>query len=158
MYLSTTYESCNGKSFNSSNHSDYIIAIELEENFFNYLKDAHEKIATSKLDVDLLRLNFDKSKARILESFCPLPYEDRRVYNIAGGEDPLYYYGWVVDRHYFPKEEYWEETVPDNVYLEYYSNSFGFTFTTWKHSIDSMAKFYGGYAISLNDWEVHTKE
>lgn len=125
--------------------NDYTIAVELDDNFLNYIKEVKDKMSKTELDVAVVRLNFDTAKARFIEKGF-YPYEDKQVHTITNGEDPLDYYRYHISKHYFPTQDYWYELKPDIVYLEMYSGSFGFSFIR-------NGKRYEGMAISLSDWE-----
>jgi hypothetical protein len=84
-------------------------------------------MSETKLDIAVVQLNFDTTKARMIEKGF-YPYEDRQVHTITNGEDPLDYYRYHISKHYFPTQQYWDELKPDIVYLEMYSDSFGFSF------------------------------
>lgn len=125
---------------------DYILAVELEDTFLNYLKEIRDKLAETKLDIRSAVIKFDNSKARLIEKGF-YPYEDKQVHEIRGSEDPLDYYGFHISKYYFPTPDYWEELKPDEVYLDVtYGNSFGFTFIR-------DYKKYNGTAVYLSEWE-----
>ncbi len=130
---------------NNSHSSDYVIAVELDDNFLNYIKEVRDKILATKLDIAVVQLNFDTTKARLVESGF-YPYEDRKIHIIKNGEDPLDHYGYHISKHYFPKQEYWDEIKPNVVYLEMHGNSFGFSFIVKNEK-------YKGMTINFSDWE-----
>lgn len=122
--------------------SDYILAIQLDKGFLNELKIVMSRLEQSLLDIYLVQLNFNKINARLIKKHTR-PYTFDKNFT---GDDPLDYYGFHVDKNYFPTEDYWDENSPDKVFLEIYCNTIGFSF----HKDD---KKYQGYALSLSDWE-----
>ena len=67
-----------------------------------------QKLLKTILDIAFVEINFDATKARLIEDGF-YPYEDRQIHAITNGEDPLDYYRFHISKYYFPKEEYWEE-------------------------------------------------
>lgn len=121
--------------------SDYTLAIQLDEGFLRELKRIMSRLEESLLDISLVQLNFDKTNARLIEKYTR-PYTFDKSLT---GDNPLDYYGFDVNKNYFPTEDYWDENSPDKVFLEIYCNTIGFSF----HKDD---RKYQGHAFSLSDW------
>jgi hypothetical protein len=131
-------------------NSEYVMAIELDDSFLKYIKEIEQKLLETNLDIAIVEITFDATKARLIEDGF-YPYEDRQIHAITNGEDPLDYYRFHISKYYFPKEEYWEELKPDKVYLKFYNgNFFGFRFI--KNTINGRED-YEGISIRINDWE-----
>jgi hypothetical protein len=129
-----------------SKSKPYIIAIELDDTFIDHIKNAHNKLSNLGLDISTTLLNFDNSKARLIEHGFE-PYEDRQTHMVNNGEGPLDYYGYHISKYYFPTQEYWDDhEKPQHVYLEISGRSIGFRF--WHKTVQ-----YEGMLIYIEDWE-----
>lgn len=132
--------------------SNDVLALELDDNFLSYLKETIVKIDESKLDFSSIAINFDNSKARLLEKGF-YPYEDREVHAINNGEDPLSYYGIHISKYYFPTENYWDELKPDKVHLiiRNYFKDFDFNYVGFIFEIKD--KKIEGLGSLVSEWE-----
>lgn len=123
-----------------------IIAVELDDTFIEHIRNAYNKLSSLELDISTTLLNFDNSKARLIEHSFE-PYEDRQTHTVNNGEDPLNYYGHHISKYYFPTQEYWDDhEKPQHVYLEIRGKSIGFRFC---HNTAS----YEGILIYIEDWK-----
>ena len=128
-------------------NSDLILAIELNNDFLSYLRDILAKLAETKLNFESVLINFDSSKARLIERGFDHLYEDIQIREINNGESFLDYHGFHVSKYCFPTKEYWKERKPDRVLLTINGKYIGFIF---KHDTD--LEFHGTL-LDILEWE-----